>query len=64
MKAPSSVFRCEHCYGSAVIKPEQESGDAQLVCIICGKVLATVVELEELLRSSLYGDESDSAGDD
>jgi len=56
MKAPSSVFNCQHCFGSAVLKPEEASGDAQLVCIICGKVLASVTELEDLLRSALYGD--------
>ena len=62
MKAPSSVFQCQHCFGSAILRPEEASGDAQLVCIICGKVLADVEELEELLRSALYGD--DKAPDD
>ena len=57
MKAPSSVFHCQHCLGSAVLRPEPASRDAQLVCIVCGKVLATVEELEDLLRASLYGEE-------
>jgi len=63
MKAPSSVFHCQHCFGSAILKPEQASGDAQLVCIACGKVLATVEELEDLLRASLYGDQKPSDDD-
>ncbi len=56
MKAPSSVIHCQHCLGSAILQSEEASGDAQLVCIVCGKVLATVTELESLLRSALYGD--------
>ena len=57
MKAPASVFKCQHCFGSAILRPERTSGDAHLVCIICGNIIATVTELEELLKCALYDDE-------
>lgn len=54
------TFETHEEYEAAVQRAAALS-DAQLVCVICREVLATVAELEELLRSSLDGDKSQSS---